>query len=68
MIVYGSVVRPIKRTLSIPLGALATVLVTLAMIALSALWIRWKGEREGKKAGLKQPRPSPTMQPARTGL
>jgi uncharacterized membrane protein len=45
MIVYGSLVRPIKRTLSIAQAALATVLVTLAMIALSWLWLQWKAKR-----------------------
>jgi uncharacterized membrane protein len=45
MIVYGSVVRPVKRTLSIPMAGLATVLVTLAMIAMSAAWLWWKGKR-----------------------
>jgi uncharacterized membrane protein len=45
MIVYGSVVRPIKRTLNIPQAALATVLVTLAMIAMSVLWLQWKAKR-----------------------
>jgi len=43
MIVYGSVVRPIKRQLSIPQGTLATLVVTGAMVALSAFWIWWKG-------------------------
>ena len=49
MIVYGSVVRPIKRQLSIPLAALATVLVTLGMIAMSAGWLNWKERRAGKQ-------------------
>jgi uncharacterized membrane protein len=45
MIVYGSLVRPIKRTLSIGQAALATVLVTLAMVALSSLWLQWKAKQ-----------------------
>jgi fucose 4-O-acetylase-like acetyltransferase len=45
MLVYGTWVRPIKRTLSVPLAVLATVVVTLMMIALSALWLRWKARR-----------------------
>jgi uncharacterized membrane protein len=45
MIVYGSLVRPIKRMLTIQQAAFATVLVTLAMIALSLLWLRWKSKR-----------------------
>jgi len=66
MIVYGSVVRPLKRTLSIPLAGLATLAVTLAMIAMSAGWLRWKGNR--KQVGGKPPQPSPVeLQPAKTG-
>ncbi len=45
MLVYGTWVNPIKRTLSAPLAALATVVVILMMIALSALWLRWKAWR-----------------------
>jgi uncharacterized membrane protein len=45
MLVYGSVVRPIKRSLSIAQAALATVLVTLAMVALSGAWIWWKTKK-----------------------
>jgi len=45
MLVYGTWVRPIKRTLSVPLAALATVVVILMMIALSALWLWWKARR-----------------------
>jgi uncharacterized membrane protein len=50
MIVYGSLVQPIKRTLSIPLGALAVVLVTLMMVAMSALWLDWKRRKAAKSA------------------
>src|ERR1017187_9255643 len=50
MIVYGSLVGPIKRTLSIPQGALATVIVTLTMIAMSALWLAWKSRRAARRA------------------
>jgi fucose 4-O-acetylase-like acetyltransferase len=45
MIVYGSLVQPIKRTLSIAQGALAVVIVTVAMVAMSALWLAWKRRR-----------------------
>ena len=45
MLVYGTWVRPIKRTLSVPLSALATLVVILLMVALSALWLRWKARR-----------------------
>jgi uncharacterized membrane protein len=50
MIVYGSLVRPIKRTLSIPQAGLATVIVTLMMVALSALWLAWKDRKAAKRA------------------
>ena len=50
MIVYGSLVQPLKRALSIPQGALATVIVTLMMIAMSALWLAWKKRKALKRA------------------
>ena len=48
MIVYGAVVRPIKRALTIPETALATVVVTGAMVVMSAWWL----ERKAKKAAV----------------
>jgi uncharacterized membrane protein len=45
MLVYGTWLKPIKRTLSIPLAALAAIIVILMMIALSAIWLRWKARR-----------------------
>jgi fucose 4-O-acetylase-like acetyltransferase len=50
MIVYGSVVQPFKRTLSIAQGALAVVIVTVAMVAMSALWLAWKRRRAAGRA------------------
>jgi len=50
MIVYGSLVQPIKRTFSIPQAALATVVVTLMMVAMSALWLAWKIRKAAKQA------------------
>ena len=47
MLVYGAVVRPIKRQLSIPQTALATAAITAMMVALSAIWLWWKGRRPG---------------------
>jgi uncharacterized membrane protein len=47
MLVYGSIVRPIKRQLSVPQSVLATVIVTAMMVALSVLWLRWKARRPG---------------------
>jgi uncharacterized membrane protein len=45
MIVYGSLVQPLKRSLSIAQATMATVTVTLMMVAMSALWIKWKSRR-----------------------
>jgi len=42
MLVYGDVAKPLKRALSIPETALATLLVTLSMVALAAAWLWWK--------------------------
>lgn len=54
MIVYGSLAAPLKRTQSIPQAALATVIVTLMMVAMSALWLAWKS----RKAAM-PPKPAP---------
>ena len=48
MIVYGSLVRPLKRALSVEQSALATIIVTLMMVLLSALWLEWKSRRQGQ--------------------
>jgi uncharacterized membrane protein len=50
MIVYGSLIRPIKRMLSIPQATLATVIVTAMMVAMSALWLAWKARKAEKRA------------------
>jgi fucose 4-O-acetylase-like acetyltransferase len=50
MIDYGSLVQPIKRTFSIPQAGLATLTVTLMMVALSALWLTWKDRKAAKKS------------------
>jgi uncharacterized membrane protein len=50
MLVYGSVVRPIKRTLSIPMAGLVVVLVTLLMVGMSAAWLWWKARRAAQAA------------------
>ena len=48
ILVYGTLVQPLKRSLSIPLTALAVVLVTGLMVALSALWLWWKCRRAAR--------------------
>lgn len=45
MIVYGSLIRPIKRRLDIPQAVLASVLVTALMVLMSSLWLEWKRRR-----------------------
>jgi uncharacterized membrane protein len=45
MIVYGAMIRPIKRQLSIPQSTLATFALTAMMVVLSVLWLRWKDRR-----------------------
>ncbi|HTS60692.1 MAG TPA: acyltransferase family protein [Candidatus Acidoferrales bacterium] len=49
MIVYGAVVRPIKRQLSIPQAVLATGTVIAMMVVLSVVWLWWKGRRPGPR-------------------
>jgi len=42
MIVYGSLIRPIKRQLDIPQAMLATTVVTALMVLMTAMWLEWK--------------------------
>jgi fucose 4-O-acetylase-like acetyltransferase len=49
MIVYGSLVRPIKRRLSFGEAALAILMITGAMLLLSEGWLRWKLARQAQK-------------------
>ena len=48
MIVYGALVQPIKRTMTIPQATLATAIVTAMMVLLSALWLAWKARKAAK--------------------
>jgi fucose 4-O-acetylase-like acetyltransferase len=50
MLVYGNIAKPWKKTLSIPGAALATVIVTAAMVALSAGWLNFKARRKERSA------------------
>ena len=54
MLVYGAVIRPIKRKLDIPEAALAVAIVTALMVLLSVGWLRWKERRAGIQP-VKQP-------------
>jgi uncharacterized membrane protein len=56
MIVYGSLVQPIKRALNMWQTTLLTVLLIAAMVAMSAAWLAWKARR---KAALPRPALSP---------
>jgi uncharacterized membrane protein len=52
MLVYGNIAKPLKRALTIPQTAAATLAVTILMLALSVAWLRWKALRaERLKAG-----------------
>jgi uncharacterized membrane protein len=45
MLVYGDIVKPLKRALDIPATALATVAVIGLMVGLAAAWEWWKTRR-----------------------
>lgn len=45
MLVYGSLAQPLKRSMNAWQAALATALVTAAMVGLSVAWLRWKAHR-----------------------
>jgi uncharacterized membrane protein len=52
MLVYGNIVQPLKRALTIQQAALATVFVMLLMIGLAEVRLRWKTRyRERWRAG-----------------
>ena len=58
MMVYGDIAKRFRKALDIPGAALATLLVTAAMIGLSILWLGWKARRaESKKHTVKKPEP-----------
>ena len=48
MLVYGNVAKPIKRALNIPQTGLATLLLIVMMVALSAAWQWWKAQRTSR--------------------
>jgi uncharacterized membrane protein len=45
MLVYGDIIKPLKRALSIPVTAFATTVLTASMVALSIAWLWWKSVR-----------------------
>jgi uncharacterized membrane protein len=48
MLVYGGIAQPIKRTLSVGGSAIALVLMTGLMLAMSAAWLWWKAKRASR--------------------
>jgi uncharacterized membrane protein len=50
MLVYGPVTGAFQKALSIPATVLATAAVIGLMVALSAMWLWWKGKRERGRA------------------
>ena len=45
MLVYGDIAKPLKRSMTVPQAALATVAVTMLMVALAEVRLRWKDRR-----------------------
>jgi uncharacterized membrane protein len=52
VLVYGPVTGPFQKALNIPQTTLATVAMIALMVALSALWLRWKESRALSRAGV----------------
>jgi uncharacterized membrane protein len=50
VIVYGGWTRPLRRNLTIPQTALATLLLTAMMVALSAAKLWWTGRRAARRS------------------
>lgn len=48
MLVYGDIIKPLKRALSITQGVIATLALVLSMIALSLAWTWWNTRRAGR--------------------
>jgi uncharacterized membrane protein len=49
MMVYGDIFYPLKRGLSIPMTALATLILMALMVALSVWWLHWKSRRAERR-------------------
>ncbi len=58
MLVYGGVIKPIKRKLDIPQVVVASLVVTALMVALSVVWLRWKARRRVARSGLEEAKPA----------
>jgi peptidoglycan/LPS O-acetylase OafA/YrhL len=64
MLVYGAVTGPLQRALPVPLAVLATVAVTAAMVALSALWLWWKGRWAVRRGAASCQSPTDSIAPS----
>ena len=65
MLVYGTVTAAWQRSLTIPMTALATVAVIAMMVALSALWLWWKGRRALRRGAASSQSPKDSIAPSR---
>jgi uncharacterized membrane protein len=66
VLVYGALAKPIKRTMSVPMTALATAAMIALMVLLSVLKLKWTEKRaEKKRAGTsvagRRPLPEPSV-------
>jgi hypothetical protein len=46
MLVYGGITTRLKDNLTIPQTTVATIVVTLLMLAMSVAWLRWKAQKK----------------------
>ena len=58
MLVYGSLMYALKRSLSVAATVGATIGVTASMVALSLAWMRWKARRAERRAANLDPAPA----------
>lgn len=64
MLVYGSILKPMKRALDIPLTAAATLAVTAAMVGLAAVKLSWTRRRaERRRAAAPAAAPAAAVPP-----
>ena len=52
MLVYGDILKPLKRSLSIPLTTAATLGVMALMLGMSAGWLWWKARRAARRRAM----------------